>query len=73
MLATKPYAGELLLGEPLADYTTWRVGGLAKALYKPASIADLSIFLQQLPAAEPILWLGFRVFRHCYFNTRLFE
>jgi UDP-N-acetylmuramate dehydrogenase len=58
MLATKPYAGELLLGEPLADYTTWRVGGLAKALYKPASIADLSIFLQQLPAAEPILWLG---------------
>ena len=26
---------QLLFNEPLADYTTWRVGGLAKKLYKP--------------------------------------
>jgi UDP-N-acetylmuramate dehydrogenase len=50
--------GRLLLKEPLADYTTWRVGGLAKALYKPAGIADLSLFLKQLDADEPLLWLG---------------
>lgn len=50
--------GQLLLQEPLADYTTWRVGGIAKALYKPAGIADLSNFLKQLPAEEPLLWLG---------------
>lgn len=51
-------AGQLLLKEPLADYTTWRVGGLAKALYKPTGIADLSFFLQRLGAEEPLVWLG---------------
>jgi UDP-N-acetylmuramate dehydrogenase len=55
---TKLYEGELLLKEPLADYTTWRVGGMAKALYKPANIKDLAIFLKELPADEPLLWLG---------------
>jgi len=52
------YQGQLLSNEPLADYTTWRVGGIARHLYKPAGIADLALFLQQLPASEPILWLG---------------
>lgn len=52
------YEGQLLLQEPLANYTTWRVGGIAKALYKPVSIADLGVFLKQLPAEEPLLWLG---------------
>ncbi|KTC72490.1 UDP-N-acetylenolpyruvoylglucosamine reductase [Legionella birminghamensis] len=50
--------GELLLQEPLADYTTWRVGGLAHKLYKPAGIDDLAAFLKQLPADEPLLWIG---------------
>ncbi len=50
--------GRLLFNESLADYTTWRVGGLAKALYKPAGIADLSSFIKQLPKEEPLLWLG---------------
>ena len=53
-----PYEGQLLLNESLADYTTWRVGGLAKTLFKPAGIADLSCFLRHLPAEEPLLWLG---------------
>lgn len=52
------FHGQLLLNEPLAGYTTWRVGGIAQQLYKPANIADLAIFLQQLPASEPLLWLG---------------
>ncbi len=51
-------AGQLILNEPLADYTTWRVGGIAKALYKPTSIADLSFFLKQLDVNEPLVWLG---------------
>lgn len=50
--------GEWLSNERLADYTTWRVGGLAKSLYKPAGIADLSLFLQQHSMQEPLLWLG---------------
>ena len=52
------YQGELLLDEPLADYTTWRVGGKAKQLYKPAGLADLALFIKRLPKDEPLLWLG---------------
>ena len=55
---TNHYQGQLLLNESLADYTTWRVGGRAKALYKPTSVSDLAIFLSQLPKDEPLLWLG---------------
>ncbi|STX39621.1 UDP-N-acetylenolpyruvoylglucosamine reductase [Legionella feeleii] len=52
------HQGQLLTNELLADYTTWRVGGIARQLYKPSSIADLAIFLKQLPPDEPLLWLG---------------
>ncbi|CEK11896.1 UDP-N-acetylmuramate dehydrogenase [Legionella hackeliae] len=55
---TVTYQGQLLINEPLADYTTWRVGGIASKLYKPTSITDLAIFLKQLPKDEPLLWLG---------------
>jgi len=51
-------SGSLLYNEPLANYTTWRVGGPAKVLYKPADIKDLANFLQSIPEEEPILWLG---------------
>lgn len=52
------WQGELLQNESLANYTTWRVGGIAKQLYKPLNLPDLALFLQQLPKDEPILWLG---------------
>ena len=52
------YQGELLLNPLLSDYTTWRVGGPAKAIYKPASILDLAAFIKQLPIEEPVMWLG---------------
>ncbi len=55
---TKALRGKLLSDVSLADYTTWRVGGLAKALYKPADIDDLSFFLKQCIPTEPLLWLG---------------
>lgn len=50
--------GTLLKQEPLAAYTTWRVGGPAAQLYKPADLSDLSLFLKQLPPDEPLFWLG---------------
>lgn len=50
--------GEWLSNERLADYTTWRVGGIAKSLYKPAGMSDLKLFLQQHALQEPLLWLG---------------
>ncbi|PCJ31625.1 MAG: UDP-N-acetylenolpyruvoylglucosamine reductase [Gammaproteobacteria bacterium] len=52
------FAGELKCNEPLAKHTSWRVGGIAQQLYRPASIEDLAGFLTQLPEDEPVLWLG---------------
>ncbi len=50
--------GVMLHDEPLARHTSWRVGGIARRFYRPADGADLARFLQQLPADEPLLWLG---------------
>lgn len=50
--------GELRLNEALSKHTSWRVGGIAQRFYRPSSIEDLAIFLSQLPAEEPLLWLG---------------
>lgn len=50
--------GELQHQQSLSRYTSWRVGGVARQVYRPADVADLAIFLQQLPEDEPVLWLG---------------
>lgn len=50
--------GELKQYESLSRYTSWRVGGEAKQLYRPADAADLAVFLQQLPEDEAVMWLG---------------
>lgn len=52
------YQNSVQVHESLAEYTTWRVGGFARQLYKPAGLSDLSLFLRQLPLEEPILFLG---------------
>ena len=49
---------KVLKREPLSQYTTWRVGGFAKTLFKPHSIDELCRFLKTLPESEPLLWLG---------------
>lgn len=54
----KNIQGELKLSEPLAKHTSWRTGGNASRLYRPESVADLAVFLSQLPKDEPILWIG---------------
>jgi UDP-N-acetylmuramate dehydrogenase len=50
--------GVLTEYEPLAQYTSWRVGGCAKRFYKPADLADLTQFLASLPENEEVTWLG---------------
>lgn len=50
--------GELKVNEPLARYTSWRVGGMARQLYRPTDKQDLATFISQLPENEPLLWLG---------------
>lgn len=42
----------------LKDFTTWRVGGKAKELFKPDTLEDLVNFLKIVPEETKILWLG---------------
>jgi len=56
--ATHSIHGKLHLNEPLARYTSWRVGGKADQLYIPAGLDDLRQFLQSLAATEPIYFMG---------------
>lgn len=58
MQHNQPLRGELLLDEPMARHTTWRVGGPARRYYRPADLEDLALFLQQLPEDEPLYWVG---------------
>lgn len=57
-MSIMPLRGELREQEPLAGYTSWRVGGPAHRLYRPADLDDLAAFLSQLSPAEPLLWIG---------------
>ncbi len=51
-------AGKMLFNEPLAKYTSLRVGGLAEQYYRPTDIDDLSVFLQHCAITQSIFWLG---------------
>ena len=42
----------------MARHVSWRAGGVAAHTYQPADLDDLSVFLDQLPAAEPLLMVG---------------
>jgi UDP-N-acetylmuramate dehydrogenase len=53
-----PVRGRLLLNEPLAPFTWFRVGGPADALFLPADVQDLSDFLRALPQDIPVTVLG---------------
>lgn len=48
----------MLHDEPMSRHTSWRAGGSAQRLYRPADLADLQAFLRQLPADEPLLAVG---------------
>lgn len=49
---------QVLQHEPLARYTSWRVGGPADRLVLAQRVEDLQQFLQQLPASEPLTFIG---------------
>ena len=50
--------GVLRRNEPMSKHTSWRVGGPAERFYEPADLDDLALFLQNLPAGEPLTWVG---------------
>ncbi len=56
--STPTLRGRLLKGEPMSRHTSWRVGGPADSLYIPADLDDLAMFLKELPADEPVHWVG---------------
>ena len=50
--------GVLHVNAPLRTLNSWRVGGAAAQLYKPADTDDLCLFLSGLNADEPLTWFG---------------
>ena len=49
---------QLLKNEPLARYTSWRVGGRADRLFIAENLNELQAFMQTLDHAEPIYFIG---------------
>ncbi len=49
---------KLLMNEPLARYTSWRVGGVADRVLIPDSLESLVTFLKNMEAAEPVMFIG---------------
>jgi len=50
--------GKLLIDEPLAPFTWFRVGGPADVVFLPADEQDLSDFLKALDPAVPVMAIG---------------
>lgn len=55
---TAAVRGELRCQVPLAQYSSWRVGGNAQWLFQPADVEDLCTLLKKLPPSVPVYWLG---------------
>lgn len=52
------WSGELKRNEPLARYTSWRVGGPAEYFYRPVDTADLQAYLRSLSPTDTVFWMG---------------
>ncbi len=50
--------GELAYRVPMARHVSWRAGGEAERVYRPADLEDLATFLQGLDEDEPIHFVG---------------
>lgn len=44
--------------EPMSRHTSWHVGGPAEIYFTPQDRAQLAAFLQSLPDAVPVCWVG---------------
>ncbi|OGT07382.1 MAG: UDP-N-acetylenolpyruvoylglucosamine reductase [Gallionellales bacterium RBG_16_57_15] len=50
--------GKLQRDVPMSRHTTWRAGGAAERMYRPADLDDLLVFLHGLPPDEPLHVVG---------------
>jgi UDP-N-acetylmuramate dehydrogenase len=57
-LDIKELRGELRHDVPMSRHTSWRAGGVAQRIYKPADLADLQLFLRQVALSEPLIAVG---------------
>jgi UDP-N-acetylmuramate dehydrogenase len=57
-MASIELKGQLQCNEPLAKYTSWRVGGIADKVYLPQDKLDLCAFIKSLPENETVFWIG---------------
>ena len=53
-----PVRGELRYHAPLAGFTSWRTGGRAECLFRPADLEDLQHFVRRGLGPRPYTWLG---------------
>ncbi|MDI1309802.1 MAG: UDP-N-acetylmuramate dehydrogenase [Methylotenera sp.] len=58
MATTQQHIGKLLLNEPMARYTSWRVGGKADQIYIPTNLEDLQAFLRNIETNQAIHFVG---------------
>lgn len=50
--------GEMRFDVPMRKHTSWRAGGVAQRMYRPADLDDLVSFLRSLPEDEPLVAVG---------------
>jgi len=50
--------GRFLYNEPMGRHVSWRAGGIARRVYVPADLEDLSWMVRSVPAEEDIHMLG---------------
>ncbi|MDZ4201073.1 MAG: UDP-N-acetylmuramate dehydrogenase [Gallionella sp.] len=50
--------GEMRFDVPMRKHTSWRAGGVAHRMYRPADLDDLLVFLRRLPEDEPLVAVG---------------
>ena len=55
---TEGLRGEMRCDVPMSRHTSWRAGGAAERMYRPADLNDLLAFLRGLPADEPLHAVG---------------
>lgn len=53
-----PLRGELSHQVAMDKHTSWRAGGVADRMYRPADLADLQVFLRGMPDDEPLYAVG---------------
>jgi len=56
--STTGLRGEMRQAEFMQRHTSWRAGGVAARMYKPADLADLQVFLRSVSSDESLLAIG---------------